>query len=218
VLLAPIRDVLIIANVLSFSITVEIATGQGAIVFPYRWKDETAYDFAVTVNAEVADKGSRNCYSLSPTSLLNLPSAIRLVLPSPNASTLSLPAGATLTIAGCFRNCEAVATSAMNKGSNIAVIPAGESWEDGTLRPCVEDLVGAGAIISFLQGTISPEAKIAVGAFEKAAGDIFDSLKSCSSGKEKISRDEENDIKLVTQLNMSSCVLILSNGAFVREA
>src|ERR1044071_2146413 len=89
-LLAPLSDVLIIVDVLSFSTAVEIATSQGAVVFPYRWKDKTAYEFAESVNGEVAAKGNVNNFSLSPASLANLPADRRLVLPSPNGSTLSL--------------------------------------------------------------------------------------------------------------------------------
>ena len=218
-LLAPVSDAVIIVDVLSFSTAVEIANSQGAVVFPYTWKDETADRFAASVNAEVAGKGKGNYYSLSPASLLNLPSGLRLVLPSPNGSTLSLLAGATATvIAGCLRNCRAAAESAMKRGSRIGVIAAGERWEDGTLRPCFEDFVGAGAIISFLRGTTSPEAMAAVGAFESVSGNIFDWLKGCSSGKEKLNRGEEQDIKLAAELNVSSCVPVLSDGAFVREA
>jgi 2-phosphosulfolactate phosphatase len=216
--LAPVSDVVIIVDILSFSTAVEIANTQGAEVFPYPWRDETAYRFAESVNAEVADGGNHNNYSLSPTSLLNLPSGTRLVLPSPNGSTLSLLAGSTPVIAGCLRNCRAVADSAMKMGRNVAVVPAGERWEDGTLRPCFEDFVGAGAIIRCLRGTISPEAMAAGSAFESASGRIFRWLKDCSSGREKTSRDEENDIILAAELNVSGCVSILSHGAFVREA
>jgi 2-phosphosulfolactate phosphatase len=214
VVLAPNSDVVIIVDVLSFSTAVEIAANQDAVVFPYRWKDETAYEFAKSVDAEVAEKGNVNDYSLSPASLVNLPSGMRLVLPSPNGSTLSLLAGATPTVAGCLRNCQAVAEAAMKIGPNIAIIPAGERWEDGSLRPCLEDLVGAGAIISYLRGILSSEALAAVSAFEGANRNLFERLKDCSSGKEKMSRNEEQDIKLASELNASKCVPILRDGAY----
>ena len=217
-LLAPISDALIIVDVLSFSTAVEIATSQGATVFPYRWKDETAYHYAKSVGAEVADKSNPHHRSLSPASLLNLPSATRLVLPSPNGSTLSLLSGSTPTLLGCLRNCEAAARSALKIGSNIAVIPAGERWEDGSLRPCFEDLVGAGAVIEFLRGTLSPEAMIARSAFEGARRNLYVHLTGCSSGKEKVVRHEESDVKLASALNASSCVPVLRDGAFLREA
>jgi 2-phosphosulfolactate phosphatase len=210
-LLAPISDVIIIVDVFSFSTAVEIATRQGAIVFPYWWKDDTAYDFAKSVEAEVADKNNVNNYSLSPSSLTDLPSKARLVLPSPNGAALSLSTAPVPTIAGCLRNARAVAFAASSKGQNIAVIPAGERWDDGTLRPCLEDLLGAGALISYLRGTFSPEAIAAKSAFESASEGIFNWLKDCSSGKEKLSRNEENDVGLAAQLNVSECVPILCN-------
>jgi 2-phosphosulfolactate phosphatase len=216
-MLAPISDVVIVVDVLSFSTAVEIATSQGATVFPYRWKDETAHAYAASVGAEVADKKNRNNRSLSPASLLNLPAGARLVLPSPNGSTLSLLAGPTPVLLGCLRNCEAVALSAMKMGSRVTVIPAGERWEDASLRPCFEDLVGAGAIIKFLRGSLSPEALIARTAFESARAQLYEHLRSCSSGKEKVARNEECDVKLASELNASSCVPILSAGAFTRE-
>ncbi len=216
--LAPASDAVIIVDVLSFSTAVEVATSQGATVFPYRWKDETADEYAKSVNAEVADKRNRHNRSLSPASLLNLPSGTRLVLPSPNGSTLSLLAGSTPVLLGCLRNCEAVARSALKFGSHVAVIPAGERWDDGSLRPCFEDLVGAGAVISFLQGTLSPEALAARSAFERACENLHEYLRACSSGKEKIARHEEQDVKLASALNASSCVPLLTNGAFLKEA
>jgi len=216
--LVPASDVVIIVDVLSFSTAVEIATSQGATVFPYRSRDETVHAYALSVNAEVADKNNRNNRSLSPASLLNLPAGTRLVIPSPNGSTLSLLADSTHVLLGCLRNCEAVALSAMRMGSKVAVIPAGERWEDGSLRPCFEDLVGAGAIIKFLRGKLSPEALIARSAFESARARLQEHLRSCSSGKEKVARNEESDVKLAAEINASRCVPVLSDGAFLRES
>ena len=213
-LLAPISDFIIIVDVLSFSTAVDIAVGQGALVYPYRWNDETANEFANSVEAEVADENNKNGYCLSPGSLRSLHSGIRLVLPSPNGSTLSLSTGSTPTVAGCLRNCEAIADSAMRKGKNVAVIPAGERWDDGTLRPCVEDLIGAGAIISYLRGTFSPEARVARAAFEAASSNLFEHIRDCGSGKEKENRGEGGDVILASELNASGCVPILIEGAY----
>src|SRR4028118_1114979 len=79
-MLAPTCDVVIVVDVLSFTTAVEIATSQGATIFPYRWKDETTRDFAATVNAKVADRDNPNSFNLSPSSLQNLPKNTRLVL------------------------------------------------------------------------------------------------------------------------------------------
>jgi hypothetical protein len=42
--LAPISDVVMIVDVLSFSTSGKIATNNGAIIFPYKWKDESALE------------------------------------------------------------------------------------------------------------------------------------------------------------------------------
>lgn len=216
--LAPLSDVVIVIDVLSFSTSVEIATNQGAIVFPYRWKDESVYVYAESVGAEVADHSNKRGWKLAPSSLLNLPRGVRLVLPSPNGSTLSLSTGGTATIAGCIRNCEAVAAHAMKRGRIISLIMAGERWEDDTLRPCFEDLVGAGSIIRHLRGKRSPESIAAVAAFENASGDLHALLRQCSSGKEKIEKREADDIRLAAEINISECVPLLTEGAYVKAA
>jgi len=57
--------------------------------------------------------------------------------------------------------------AAMNwYGTKIAVIPAGERWQDGNLRPAWEDLITAGSILSYLDGSRSPEAEAAISAFQ----------------------------------------------------
>jgi len=215
--LAPISDVVIIVDVLSFSTSVEIAASQGAVVYPYRWKDETAAEFADSIEAELADENNKRGYCLSPASLQALPSGIRLVLPSPNGSSLSLSTGSTATIAGCLRNCRAVAESAMRKGGTVAVVPAGERWDEGTLRPSVEDLLGAGAVIAHLRGTLSPEARVAMAAFEVLSSNLLEHIKKCSSGREKIARGELGDVIIACELNASVCVGILTNGAYRQE-
>jgi 2-phosphosulfolactate phosphatase len=213
-LLAPASDVIIVVDVLSFSTSVEIAVTQGAVVYPYRWKDETAVQFANSVDAEVADENNKSGYRLSPATLLALPFGIRLVLPSPNGGRLSLSTGSTPTIAGCLRNARAVAESAMAMGTNVAVIPAGERWDDDTLRPCVEDLIGAGAIIKYLSGKLSPEAMVARAAFEAASSNLPGHIEACISGQEKLARGELRDVILASEVNTSVCVPILIDGAY----
>ncbi len=152
--LASISDVIIIVDILSFSTSVEIAVSRGAIIFPYRYKDDSALSYASSIGADLAGNRRDGCkYSLSPKSLSGVSSNQRLVLPSPNGATLSLETRKVPTIAGCLRNASSVAKAAGKLGKRIAVIPAGEKWEEtGSLRPCLEDLIGAGAIISALAG------------------------------------------------------------------
>ncbi len=215
--LAPISEVVIIVDVLSFSTCVEIATSREAIVFPYRWRDETAAKFAVSMEAELAGRRGRDArYSLSPQSLLGIPKGARLVLPSPNGSTLTLGTGETPTLAGCLRNYRAVALAAQKYGKRISVIPAGERWSDESLRPAFEDWIGAGAIISQLNGSLSPEARTALAAFRHAEAEAELLIKQCGSGKELLARGFEEDVVLAAALGVSACVPTLVNGAYVR--
>lgn len=131
-MLAPTADAVIVVDVLTFTTCVEFATNQGAVVYPYRWRDETMYDFAAKVNAEVADRNNPNGYSLSTVSLRNLPEKTRLVLPSPNGSSVSLLAGNTPVIAGCLRNCRAVAESALKKASASPLSPPAKDGRKAT--------------------------------------------------------------------------------------
>jgi 2-phosphosulfolactate phosphatase len=69
--LAPISDVVIIVDVLSFSTCVDIAAARGATIFPYQWRDESASKFASTINGQLADpERTKEKYSLSPESLM----------------------------------------------------------------------------------------------------------------------------------------------------
>ncbi|MBD2451485.1 2-phosphosulfolactate phosphatase [Nostoc sp. FACHB-152] len=121
--------------------------------------------------------------------------------------------------AGCLRNSEAVARFAQSYGSKIAVIPAGERWkEDGSLRPAFEDLVGAGAILSYLDGSLSPEAAIALQSFQAFRQDLLGHLQKCSSGKELITKDFASDVELAAAFNVSSCVLLFTDNAYRKQS
>lgn len=213
--LSPISDAVIVIDVLSFTTCVEVATSRGATVFPYRLKDGSAQTFAARMDAELAGPRGSARYSLSPVSLMQLPGGSRIVLPSPNGSTLSLGTGTTPTFAGCLRNAAAVARAAMGIGPRLAVIPAGERWKgDDSLRPALEDLLGAGAIISHLKGTLSPEARAAAETFQAARGELIQRLFTCSSGKELIQKGFEEDVLLAAELDANNCVPLLADGVY----
>lgn len=213
--LAPISDVVIIVDVLSFSTCVEIATARGATIYPYRFNDATAITFAESIGAKAAGaRRSSAQYTLSPQTLVEIPHGIRLVLPSPNGSTLTLGTGSTPTLAGCFRNARAVAHAAGKIGNKIAVIPAGERWADGSLRPALEDWLGAGAILSELSGRFSPEARAARFLYRSVEGDFAALLRQCSSGKELLEQAFERDVALASMLNVSDTVPQLRDGAY----
>jgi 2-phosphosulfolactate phosphatase len=211
-------QVAIIVDILSFTTCVDVALSRRVTVLPYAWKDDKAKAYAAERDAVLA--GARELdgsYSLSPSSLLKAPPGLRLVLPSPNGSAIAQAArsGAVRVVAGSLRNAAAVAAWAQGCGTEIAVIPAGEQWPDGSLRPAVEDLIGAGAIVSRLSGHRSPEAHAAAAAFESVADRLGEQLSACSSGRELIDRGFRRDVELACALDVSRTVPVLKGEAFV---
>jgi 2-phosphosulfolactate phosphatase len=106
----------------------------------------------------------------------------------------------------------------MNYGRQISVIPAGEKWSDGSLRPAFEDFIGAGAILSYLKGNLSPEAQSAVAAYQGVRQSLESLIKQCGSGRELIERGFKQDIDLALKINVSDCVPTLLDGAYVNDA
>ncbi len=216
--IGPGSDVVVLVDVLSFSTCVEVATSRGAVILPYRGQDGSAAQYALEQAALLANKrrSSNEGYCLSPASLRNIPAGTRLVLPSPNGSMLSLQAaeyGTTLT--ACLRNYQGAARLAGQLGTSVAVLAAGEQWADGTLRPCLEDLIGAGAVITHLPGQRSPEAEAAAAFFSQIQGSVSWLLRECASGRELIERGFEIDLAIAAECNVSTTVPLLTHGAFV---
>ena len=222
--LLPISRAVVIVDVLSFTTSVDVATANGALVYPYRSRDHSAADYARSRNALMANairEFEGGGFSLSPSSLLDIPAGTSLVLPSPNGSTLSLSTGDTPTFAGCLRNATALAGVLRQYGTGISIIPAGERWkQQQTLRPAIEDLIGAGAVIHALKGTRStvatrsPEAETAVRVFEAFRDDLESVLCESGSGRELIDRGFTEDVRLAAALDASRCVPVLKDGAY----
>ena len=215
--LAPSVDVVVLVDVLSFSTCVDVATSREAIVYPFAWKDERATEFAAQVDGVLAGPRSDTHFSLSPVSMQSAASRQRIVLPSPNGATLSSLTGTTPTLTGCFRNAAAVAHRARSFGPRIGVVPAGERWPDGTLRPALEDWLGAGAILAHLDGVTSPEAHAARAAFESHRSTFGAVIAACASGRELIERGWEHDVRLATELDVSATAPFLRDGAYRAE-
>lgn len=151
---------------------------RGAAVLPYPEDDSSLEEYARLHAAHPAatSRCGSGAFSLSPQSLLTLPTGYRLVLPSPNGAALCMAVGNTTTLAGCLRNCRAVAQAAKILGQTVAVIAAGERWPNGSLCPCLEDQLGAGAILQNLSGRRSPEADAAVAVFDKFSSQLESTL------------------------------------------
>jgi 2-phosphosulfolactate phosphatase len=217
--LAPHVDVLVIVDVLSFSTAVSIAVERGARVYPYRWRDDGAAAYAERLSAHLAVSRQRmdaeHPLSLSPGSMRSLSAGERVVLPSPNGATLAaLAAEAGVEVlAGCLRNASAVAGAV--HGRAVGVVAAGERWRDGSLRPAIEDLIGAGAILARLPAAQrTPEAEVAIAAYAWAAPRLEETLRGCMSGQELIDIGYAEDVAIAAELDTADVAPRLRDGAF----
>jgi 2-phosphosulfolactate phosphatase len=216
-------EIAIIVDVLSFTTTLSVALDTGAVVFPYPWR-AGAEDFAREREAVTAVGRSRahdEQVSLSPASMrTNAQPGMRIVLPSPNGATLAhrLQGLGICCIGASLRNATAVAEWIAGQAvSRIGVIPAGERWPDGSLRPAVEDLLGAGAVVAALvrrgAGSISAEAQVAASAYT-TLDDPAAALRDCASGRELIDAGFPEDVAIAAEVDASSTVPVLDGPAF----
>lgn len=222
--LAREADVVIVVDILRFTSAVSAAVERGAEVLPYPWRDDGAPAYATQHGAVLAGRREDGPISLSPTDLLRLDPGSRIVLPSPNGSALSFEArDHAAVLAGSFRNAAATADRARRLGTSIAVIAAGEHWPgEGGLRPCVEDLLGAGAILAAIDPSAStspprcsPEAAAAQAAFSAAKPLLFDTLSAAASGRELARIGFADDVATAAELDVSSIAAELVDDTFV---
>jgi 2-phosphosulfolactate phosphatase len=224
------REVAVVAvvDVLSFTTSLTVAVDLGVEVFPFRWKDERAAEFAAANHAELAvgRSGAKpGQISLSAPTIRTAENLTRLVLPSPNGSTIShdvAELGATV-IGLSLRNVDAAAdwtvrALADRPQAAVAAVAAGERWPDGSLRPAVEDLWGAGSYLAALAtrgfGPLSPEARAAAVAYGAVADDVAGHLRACASGQELITWGYPADVEVAAEVNASTSVPILRGGSF----
>jgi 2-phosphosulfolactate phosphatase len=215
----------VIVDVLSFSTAVTVAVEAGIAVLPYPWRDETAAAFArehdavLAVGRRAATEGVP--WSLSPAALRRAPYTPRLVLPSPNGSSIAAASRGPVLVAGCLRNASAVAAWLVHNGFGTAqravtVVAAGERWPDGSLRPALEDILGAGAVIAGLRAagaTLSPEATMACHAFQ-ASDDVPSAVANCASGMELMVGGFAEDVAIAAEMDSSAVVPVLTDGEF----
>jgi 2-phosphosulfolactate phosphatase len=226
--LGPVASFLVIVDVLSFSTAVTLAVEAGARVFPHPWRHAEAAEFARSKGAQIgvcrSNASAGSPWSLSPAALRRAPSAGGLVLLSQNGSAISAAARAsgTAVVAACLRNASATARWLTGQGAGnasrpVAVIAAGERWPDGALRPALEDMLGAGAVIAALQrcgaGPVSPEAAQAATCFQ-ATADIAAAVANSVSGQELLSSGYAEDVTVATELDSSAVVPAMTGEAF----
>lgn len=224
--IARTADVAVVIDVLSFTTSVSVAVDRGITVYPYRWADEGAAAYAEERGANLAlqrqDARFRpGSVSLSPVSLQRARGIERLVLPSPNGSTICAVLAETgvTVVAACLRNARAVGewlAPQVAAGTVVAVVPAGERWPDGSLRPAAEDYWGAAAVLDSLDPSLlSPEARLARDAYAGFAERPLEQLTGCASGRELIEKGFADDVAIAARLHTSEVVPVLTGGAFV---
>jgi len=219
--------VVAVVDVLSFTTTLSVAVDCGIAVRPYRWRDESAERVARESDAVLA-VGRRQAVrpgqvSLSPATIRRSTGIERLVLPSPNGATVSagLAAAGATVIGVSLRNAAAASAWASRRAGVIAVVAAGERWPDGSLRPAVEDLWGAGAFLDALvrrgAGPLSPEADMALAAY-RGVSSLSTALAACASGRELRDHGFPEDVAIAAEADASSTVPVLVDGWFVADS
>lgn len=222
----PGADVAVVVDVLSFTTTVTVAVERGMVVHPFPWRDGRAQAYAAELGATLAvgrfeARERPGLVSLSPASLAAVEGVERLVLPSPNGSTISatLAESGAVVVAACLRNAAAAAdwlAGRLADGAVVAVVAAGERWPDGSLRPAAEDLWGAGAVLGGLDpDLLSPEAQLAADAYAAVADRLPEALAACASGRELVAAGFADDVVAAARLDVTGVVPRLVDGAFV---
>ncbi|WP_421379432.1 2-phosphosulfolactate phosphatase [Bacillus salacetis] len=221
-------DILIIVDVLSFSSAVVSALHHGALIYPYP-PDLDGIEYARLVEAEYilgrAEAARKGKPTLSPVSFNEGQGGKKYVLASLNGAYCTwIASGVPALLAGSLLNASAAAAAA-NKirkkvNCSITIVPCGEQWSDvkghdDTLRPSVEDYLGAGAILSCLKGSKSPEALVCENAFNSSRSKISDLIWECGSGRELRERGFGNDVKHCSRLNALQVVPSLLGDHFV---
>ncbi|HUR77913.1 MAG TPA: 2-phosphosulfolactate phosphatase [Acidimicrobiales bacterium] len=207
---------MVIVDVLRFTTAVTVAVEQGAIVLPYRWRDDGAAAHAWAHGAVLAGMRESGGWSLSPADLQRIPAGTKLVLPSPNGSALSFTArelGAGTVMAGCLRNASAVGRTVRSiAGSDgvVVVIAAGEQWANPGVRRAEEDLLGAGAVLAAAGGAPSPDAAAACDRFASWDGDLL----STESGQELLGWGYDDDVAMAAELDVCTTVPVLRGHSF----
>ena len=212
-------DCVVVVDVMSFSTCVDVAVARGAHVYPYAWRDASARDYAQRLGAELAsvDRRLADGWSLSPSSLASIPPGTRLVLPSPNGSAIAFAARdrGVAVFCGGLRNRRATAR-AVAGFERILVVACGERWPDGSPRPALEDLVGAGGIVAAIaRDAASAEARAAATLHEALGAGRRALLADCASARELVERGFASDVDLCLDEDASGVAIRLVQDCFV---
>jgi 2-phosphosulfolactate phosphatase len=218
-------DVAVVVDVLSFTTTLTVAVEQGFAVYPVPWAATEAPAYAEARGAVLA-RGRREGraageVSLSPASFEGASGLRRVVLPSPNGSSIAfaLAEAGVIVLGACLRNATAVGGWLAGRPGRLSVVAAGERWPDGSLRPAVEDLWGAGAVLAALgPADASPEARAAAATYDAVRGELGGALTASASGRELVAAGFSRDVEIASAVEVSRVVPVLRDEAFVAAA
>lgn len=218
-------DVVVIVDVLAFSTSVALTVDRGGIALSYSADELDAMggrdQAAASLGAEIVAKdraATTARFSLSPASLATIGPGDRLIFTSLNGAACTAAASnAPYVMVGALTNRIAVAQAVRRLLDNgvaarCTIVACGERWtsvsnEPDSLRPGIEDLVGAGGIAAALSDLpASTEAEIAAAAFLASEPRIHDVLRSCVSGRELIDRGFPDDVDLAAAIDSSAAV------------
>ncbi|MDG4824114.1 2-phosphosulfolactate phosphatase [Asanoa sp. WMMD1127] len=238
--LAPGSAYAVVVDVLSFTTSVSVLVDAGTRVHPRAWHEAPpASDGGIPVATGRRSTTPERPWSLSPAALRRAPRTPDLILPSPNGSAIAAAIQDHCgLVAGSLRNAAAVGRWLRAAGVGtperpLTVIAAGERWPDGSLRPAMEDLLGAGAVIAALRTgspsprgtadlaaratadltTLSPEADLAARAY-RATADPRQAIMDSASGRELAAIGFADDVAVAVEIGASDTVPILRDGAF----
>jgi 2-phosphosulfolactate phosphatase len=232
--IAPGAGVIVFIDTISFTTTVELATGLGLEVEPYPTLDrEAAAAYAATVGAKLAARRGEPGLSLSPTSMTADKvaefGASRAVVISLNGSRVAADAAGfgVPVVAANLRNFSAVARwvldhqEGLGRRAVVAVVASGERRADGTMRPAVEDQLAAGAVIGALAArgidACSPEAAVAAASFDAMRRAVGHLLTASVSARELAAVDQLEDVRIAARLDVSEVVPVMRDGVFRAE-
>lgn len=220
-------DVVVIVDVLSFSTSIVEITARGgsAIVLAPEQiaarggRDAVADELGAVV---VSRTRTTDELSLSPASLQSMPSGTRIVVTSLNgARCVAAAAAAPVTLVAALTNRAAAARridELLTEGvaSRCTVVPCAETWTAAhpaapaptrTLRPSIEDQLGAGAVVASLPGRRrSVEAQVSVDVFRGRRGRLSAALHRTVSGRELIANGFALDVELAARLDVHDVV------------
>lgn len=220
-------DIVIVVDVLSFSSTVVSALNVGAVIYPYP-PDLDGKSYAESVGAEYilgrAEAARAGQPTLSPVTFNTDHQNKSYVLSSLNGAYCTwIASKVPALLVGSLLNASAVAEAAnkiqQETGAAITVVPSGEMWSavrenEDRLRPSVEDYLGAGAILSKLNGEKSPEAFVCAAAFNGSRENLKQLIWDCGSGRELRQRGYEDDVLHCGRLDVTKAVPVLTEGRF----